>query len=454
MQKKSSLTACYIQTESRDPVWEWHISSDRLFLSTGAIKLLGLQNPLPLSMSEYLSLCPSEWLAPFYAAVEKVLNGAQGPHLELIYPQGELQVRLQMLVIQRNVLGRGSILVGSLTAIDRKNFEPLALPVLKKIPSTIRAASDTDAGRLMLALSAASDGLWDWDTITNKVYYSPRYLSMLGYTKEEFPDTAESWSSRVHPDDFENIVPMQQKIIQSPAQGDSFECTFRMLRADGTWAWILGRGYVTHRNSNGKCTRIVGLHTDVSASQGDRARLENLVRNDALTGLRSRTYYEMTVDRLELQKMRPVGIISCDMDGLKMINDYLGHPEGSKMLCQAALILRNSLYAVDCIARMGGDEFVAILPECTPEQLEASIERIKNSFEAYNTDQENIPTRMSVGGACAEDTKISLSELLVASDRNMLWAKHNNRAHWRKHIKRWIEKRTHKVVELKDCRHM
>ena len=454
MPKLSSLEAQFIQTETRDPVWEWHISSDRLFLSSGAIMQLGLQGRVPRSMKEYLIQCPLEWLAPFFESVEKILNGSQGPHLELIYPQDNFMVRTQMLVLQRDVFGRGSILVGSLAVIDRQKYEPFSMSALGERSTTAVPTSDADAGRLMLALNAASDGLWDWDTTTNAVYFSPRYLSMLGYTKEEFPPVAESWSSRVHIDDFENIVLMQMEIIQSPAHGDSFECTYRMLRADGTWAWILGRGYVTHREASGKATRIVGLHTDVSASQGDRARLEDLVRNDALTGLRSRTYYEMTVDRLEQQKIRPVSIITCDMDGLKMINDYLGHPEGSKMLCQAALILRDSLYAVDCIARMGGDEFVAVVPECTPRQLEAAIERINKAFEAHNTNPENIPTRMSIGGACAEDMETSLDDILVASDRDMLQMKHKARAHWLAHIKSWIEQHTDKIVQLEDSRYM
>ena len=454
MPKLSSLTAQFIQTEARDPVWEWHISSDRLFLSSGAITQLGLHGRIPRSMKEYLIHCPLEWLAPFFESVEKILSGSQGPHLELIYPQDSFMVRAQMLVLRRDVFGRGSILVGSLAVIERQKFEPMTMSVLSGHPLVPPPTSDADAGRLMLALNAASDGLWDWDTTNNAVYFSPRYLSMLGYAKDEFPPVAESWSSRVHSDDFENIVPMQMEIVQSPAHGDSFECTYRMLRADGTWAWILGRGYVTHRDVTGKATRIVGLHTDVSASQGDRARLEDLVRNDALTGLRSRTYYEMTVDRLEQQKMRPVSIISCDMDGLKMINDHLGHPEGSKMLCQAALILRDSLYAVDCIARMGGDEFVAILPECTPKQLAAAIARINKAFEEHNADPENVPTRMSIGGACAEDMETSLVDLLVASDRDMLRVKHQERAPWRNHIKNWIEKHTDKTVQLEDARYM
>lgn len=454
MSKPPNTGPQFIQTETRDPIWEWHIPSDNLYLSVGAIKLLQFEENVPCSMKDFLSHCPLEGLVPYLESVEKILNGSQGPFLELIYMLGKFMVRAQMTVLQRDVFGRGTIVVGALAAIDRQKIEPAFTPVLNSRSLINPPAPSSDASRLLLALNAASDGLWDWNPIDGTVYFSPRYLSMLGYTHKSFPPVVESWTSRVHPDDFENIVPSQMRIVESPSHGDSFECTYRFLRADGTWAWILGRGYVTQRNANGKAVRIVGLHTDVSAGQGDRAQLENLVRNDPLTGLRSRTYYGMTVERLEQQKIRPVGIIACDLDGLKLINDYLGHTEGSRMLCQAALILRNSLYAPDCIARMGGDEFVAVLPGCKQEQLEKAITRISNAFETHNANLNNIPIRMSVGGACAEDMSVSLAQLLVKADRNMLLAKHRERTRWREHIKSWIERNTSKIVQIEDSRYM
>lgn len=88
--------------------------------------------------------------------------------------------------------------------------------------------------RMHFALEAAKDGLWDWDSQTNAVYYSPRYLEMLGYDTENFPPVFESWASRVHPDDLESTVEMQLAVAASPDYGDVFECIYRFLAADGT----------------------------------------------------------------------------------------------------------------------------------------------------------------------------------------------------------------------------
>ncbi|MEG6503719.1 GGDEF domain-containing protein, partial [Desulfovibrio sp. 1214_IL3152] len=191
----------------------------------------------------------------------------------------------------------------------------------------------------------------------------------------------------------------------------------------------------------------------VTASQGDRARLEDLVRNDALTGLRSRTYYGMTVDKLERQQMRPVSIIIADMDGLKLVNDHMGHSEGSEMLCRAAVILRSSLNSADCIARMGGDEFAAIVPGCAREDLDELMQRIRDAFDAHNINEDHVPTHMSVGGACAQDMTTTLAQALSEADRNMLAVKRENSPRWRLRIKNWIEKHTGKAVQLDDSRY-
>lgn len=462
MLNKSSIIPEHIQLESHDPVWEWHTTSDRLFMSVGALAQLRMGGKPPRSMKDYLEHCPLESLAPLLESMEKALNGSHGPHLEVFYPFDNFLVRSQILVLRRDVFGRGTLVTGCNVAMDRQRLAPSAaaapVPAPQPPPRSLAEAAvpstaRSDASRLMLALNAASDGLWDWDPSTNAIYFSPRYLDMLGYTSEEFPPLSTSWTSKVHPDDYDNIVPMQIEFINNPKMGDSFECTYRMQRGDGTWAWILSRGYVTHRDASGKAIRVVGLHTDVSASQGDRARLEELVRNDALTGLRSRTYYGMTVDKLEQQQMRPVSIIIADMDGLKMVNDHIGHTEGSEMLCQAAIILRGSLNATDCIARMGGDEFAAIVPGCAKEDLEALIQRVRDAFDAYNTDPDHVPTHMSVGGACADDMNTTLAQALSEADRNMLAVKHESSPKWRLRIKNWIENRTGKTIQLEDSRY-
>ena len=442
-----------IEMDTDDAVWEWRVISDRLCMSRGAQRMLGMDNNAPASMAALLSVCHEEKRELLQQSLQTFVEGHIGAHVEMCFPLNGVLARTQLVTLTRDSKGRAERIIGCISAIDRQS--PGLLPSARfSIQQASTAHTTQDHARLMLALNASGDGLWDWDAVTNSVYYSPRYIEMLGYTPETFPATLRSWEEKIHPDDHVHVVPMQKDIIASPAHGDTFECTYRMRRADGTWAWILGRGNVTQRNAEGQATRVVGLHTDISASQADRAHLEDLVRNDPLTGLRSRTFFTMTVDELEQQAVRPVGVIAADVNGLKMINDHLGHDEGNSVLCQAALLLRGGLDSAACIARMSGDEYEVLLPGCNTQAVVEIMYTLQQRFERHNEGHTRTPVLLAMGSACAETMQTTISSAIVEADRAMLRQKLTTRSETRQFIKRWIENHTNVRVSLNDCRYL
>ena len=308
-------------------------------------------------------------------------------------------------------------------------------------------------GSLLSALNAAGDGLWDWNPITDEVYYSPRWLSMLGYTAEQFPGRLETWKEKIHPDDLKKIVEPQRKLADSPKYGDTFECTYRLKRLDGSYAWILGRGYVTHRDAKGRATRIVGLHTNITASQADRDYFEKLAQNDALTGLHSRTYFDIKLANIENKGIRPLCVISCDVNGLKLANDYMGHLVGDKLLQTVAVLCKESVRTSDCVARMGGDEIVILLPSCPREAGEEILAKLRQNFDRHNACSDQMPALVSFGLACAESADIPASAILVEADREMLKEKRSHRKAAHERIKQWIEQNMDVVVSLEDDRY-
>ena len=308
-------------------------------------------------------------------------------------------------------------------------------------------------GSLLSALNAAGDGLWDWNPITDEVYYSPRWLSMLGYTAEQFPGRLETWKEKIHPDDLKKIVEPQRKLADSPKYGDTFECTYRLKRLDGSYAWILGRGYVTHRDAKGRATRIVGLHTNITASQADRDYFEKLAQNDALTGLHSRTYFDIKLANIENKGIRPLCVISCDVNGLKLANDYMGHLVGDKLLQTVAALCKESVRTSDCVARMGGDEIVILLPTCPREAGEEILAKLRRNFDRHNACSDQMPALVSFGLACAESADIPASAILVEADREMLKEKRSHRKAAHERIKQWIEQNMDVVVSIEDDRY-
>ena len=144
----------------------------------------------------------------------------------------------------------------------------------------------------------------------------------------------------------------------------------------------------------------------------DRKKAEEKLRymsfHDALTGLYNRAYFEEELDRLSGSRLFPVSIITCDLDGLKQINDELGHDTGDKAIKAAASVLGlNTFRKEDVVARIGGDEFVIILPSVDLDQSRVILDRLKKGINFFNgstlDDDLYRPISMSLGCAVVQE---------------------------------------------------
>ncbi len=116
--------------------------------------------------------------------------------------------------------------------------------------------------RFSLAMRGANDGLWDWNLETDEVYYSPRWKSMLGYGEKELDNDLNTWANLVHPDDKDRVLEKVQKYLVGRA--DSFDVEMRMRHKDGHEVFVLSRAFLVIRESDGKPTRLVGTHVDMT----------------------------------------------------------------------------------------------------------------------------------------------------------------------------------------------
>jgi len=127
--------------------------------------------------------------------------------------------------------------------------------------------------RLEVALLGTNDGLWDWDVQTNRVYLSPRWKTMLGYAEEELPDARDTWERLIHAQDREATLATLRDYLDG--RQPVFQVEFRMLRKDGSWAWILSRGAAL-RDEAGRPVRMAGSHTDITARKNAEQELARI----------------------------------------------------------------------------------------------------------------------------------------------------------------------------------
>jgi len=124
--------------------------------------------------------------------------------------------------------------------------------------------------RFDLAMKAANDGIFDWNLVTNEIYYSPKWKSILGYEDYELPNDFSIWENLIQPDDLKKSWDMQQELISK--QRDRFVMEFKMKHKDGHWVDILSRAEAVF-DENGKAIRMVGTHQDISERKRFEAEL-------------------------------------------------------------------------------------------------------------------------------------------------------------------------------------
>jgi PAS domain S-box-containing protein len=182
---------------------------------------------------------------------------------------------------------------------------------------TEKALRDSEE-RWSLALEANNDGIWDWDTTTNTMWYSPRYLSMLGYQVGELANTLAAWRSLCHIED----LPHMQNQVQAYMDGRSpvFQSVFRMRHKNGSWRWILSRG-VGRKDLNGQYVRLVGSHSDITQQrEAETALIESESRN--------RLFLENTTDILARHDLAGVfTFLTPSVETIlgRKVADYVGH---------------------------------------------------------------------------------------------------------------------------------
>lgn len=143
--------------------------------------------------------------------------------------------------------------------------------------------------------------------------------------------------------------------------------------------------------------------TDITARKKAEAYLEYLGKHDVLTKLHNRAFYIDELNRLERKPLRPVSVLVLDLNGLKEINDNMGHDAGDALLRRIGEVLSGAVSRPNHAARIGGDEFAILMPGADKMTANAMADTVHELLKINNQFYSNMPLSISIGVATSED---------------------------------------------------
>jgi len=310
--------------------------------------------------------------------------------------------------------------------------------------------------RYVLAIRGSKDGVWDWDILKNKAYFSSEWKVICGLGDDDIGNNPDAWFSRVHPDDIADL----RSQIHDHLEGElsTLENEHRILHADGRFRWVVARGSAVFDEAK-KAVRLAGSLRDITdrkeAEEGLKSALEELKfalasekvlleeldrKNrdlvelsitDGLTGLFNHRFIQ---ERFSFEFKRakrysaPLSCMMLDIDHFKRINDTYGHQFGDMALRELAAIITKNSREVDICGRYGGEEFLII----TTQNIDGAVAHATKLHKAveshvFQNEQHSIHITVSIGVTEFKREITSKQEMIERCDIALYQAKRDGR---------------------------
>lgn len=295
-------------------------------------------------------------------------------------------------------------------------------PLKVSTPAREGAKSSIDGSLAARIFDDSHQGIVVTDEFTNIINLNESFLKMSGYERGEIVSRkARVLFSRNNEKSFFKEM-MEAVLANGGWQG---EVLGKRKGADPYPAWLSINAFT---DSNGQITHYAGICSDMSAVKQNELRLEHMAHFDPLTGMPNRSLmYDRLKQALNLAKRHRynVAVMLLDLDRFKEVNDTLGHHIGDQLLTEASTRLLRCVRESDTIARMGGDEFLAILPEIGSANNAAHVAQKFNEVMAlpFQLDGHEVFVSASIGITIYPNDGEEIDMLIKNADTAMYHAK-------------------------------
>lgn len=247
--------------------------------------------------------------------------------------------------------------------------------------------------RLKRSQAIAQVGNWEITVATREIWASEEVFRIYGLSYDSPIVPLQVLREIVQKKDQPKIEQAMQNLIMFD---EPYDIKFKISRHGDGEERILHSVAVLDRDSAGTPLKVIGVLQDVTEQERSQQQMRYYLEHDIITGLYNRWYFEREISDIMI-KAKSMGIITCDIDGLKLINDTMGQEAGDQYLVAFANILKESCPPEAVIAKSGGDEFIIVLKDIAKEEMEEIYHMINTGVEDFNRKGPSMLLSISMG---------------------------------------------------------
>ena len=212
-------------------------------------------------------------------------------------------------------------------------------------------------------------------------FVSQGCFDLTGYKPESILNNKDiSFGELIKPEYRERLWKVWNRLIGTE---EKYREEYIINTASGEEKWVLEQGQIIYGN-NREIVAIEGLIIDITDQKKKQKEIEYLSYHDHLTGLYNRIYFDRMRDKFNKPEYLPLSLIIGDINGLKLLNDALGHQEGDALIIRTGNVIQSCCQPDHILARTGGDEFSILMPKTDSYRANMMLKKIQRTCEEYN----------------------------------------------------------------------